>query len=204
MASFSDRLKFLRKEKKLSQAELATAISIERGALAAYEQGRSQAPDEIKKSLAQFFGVTIDYLCGFSDLKVPKDFTDYDHILYSNIPFIDKVYKDSKSVRTYLLIPNLLIKENAGEYFLLNSPDSFVLNNIKIMQNDTLLIQEIRTPEKGNLLLIKINDTLYLKKVFVHKDTFFLFNSNDTNLISLNDNNIYILGKVIHSFISME
>lgn len=58
------RLKELRRAKKVRQSEVAEAINCSQAVYSRYENGeRTPSPDTIK-ALANFFGVTVDYLLG--------------------------------------------------------------------------------------------------------------------------------------------
>ena len=64
---FSSRLKKLREDHGLSQAELADKLSISRGSISFYENN-SRVPDiDVLFSLCKYFSVTSDYLIGLSD-----------------------------------------------------------------------------------------------------------------------------------------
>lgn len=67
MKKFSDNLKNLRLEKNLKQSELATACNLSIRQIIRYEQGISEPTLSVLISLAQFFSVSLDYLCGLSD-----------------------------------------------------------------------------------------------------------------------------------------
>ena len=64
---FSSRLKKLREDHGLSQAELADKLNISRGSISFYENN-SRVPDiDVLFSLCKYFSVTSDYLIGLSD-----------------------------------------------------------------------------------------------------------------------------------------
>lgn len=64
---FSSRLKRLREDHGLSQAELADKLNISRGSISFYENN-SRVPDiDVLFSLCKYFSVTSDYLIGLSD-----------------------------------------------------------------------------------------------------------------------------------------
>lgn len=67
MKVFADRLLELRKEKGISQADLAKSISVSFGVVCYWETDRSEptAPNLVK--IADYFGVSIDYLLGRTD-----------------------------------------------------------------------------------------------------------------------------------------
>lgn len=58
------RLSELRKKKKVTQAEVAAFLQVDRTTYVKYEKGQSCPDDETKIKLAHFFGVTTDYLLG--------------------------------------------------------------------------------------------------------------------------------------------
>lgn len=62
-----NRLKELRKEKKLSQKEIAKEMSISEKTLSRWENGESQIKQEKAKQLADIFGVSVGYLLGYND-----------------------------------------------------------------------------------------------------------------------------------------
>lgn len=65
------RLKELREEKDLTQAQLSTQLQISASAIGMYEQGRREPDNETLIKIANFFNVTIDYLLGRNDIKNP-------------------------------------------------------------------------------------------------------------------------------------
>lgn len=62
-----NRLKELRKEKDLSQQALANELGISKRTLAYWESGESQIKPDKAQQLADFFGVSVGYLLGYSD-----------------------------------------------------------------------------------------------------------------------------------------
>lgn len=69
MPTFADRLKKLRLEKKLTQAELADRLNIGRSALAMYELGKRTPKYKTIDKFADFFNVSADYLRGKTSSK---------------------------------------------------------------------------------------------------------------------------------------
>ncbi|WP_017473339.1 helix-turn-helix domain-containing protein [Amphibacillus jilinensis] len=64
-----DRLVSLRKEKGLSQYEVADRLGFSRGKLANYEQGTRQPDYDTLNKIAEFYGVSADYLLGRTEKK---------------------------------------------------------------------------------------------------------------------------------------
>lgn len=66
---FKDRLIKLRKELNITQEELAKRVGYTRTAVSAWEIGRNEPSNADTIKLANFFGVTTDYLLGRSDVR---------------------------------------------------------------------------------------------------------------------------------------
>ncbi len=65
------RLKELREHRKLTQADVAKALGIDRTTYGKYETGDSSPHYEKLIQLADFFGVSVDYLIGKTDIPTP-------------------------------------------------------------------------------------------------------------------------------------
>lgn len=76
------RLADLRNKKGLSQKELAEKIKYSQSSVAMWESESRRVPDEAKEVLADFYGVTIDYLHG---RYATQDDIDLEQMLESNI-----------------------------------------------------------------------------------------------------------------------
>ena len=64
MADFSQRMKLLRKEKRLKQQELADQFSVKLRTYQGYEYGESYPEVAKLIAIADFFDVSLDYLVG--------------------------------------------------------------------------------------------------------------------------------------------
>lgn len=64
----NERLKFLRKQKNVSQKEVANAIGITLSAYSNYEQGIREPNLQILVSICKYYEVSADYLLGIEDL----------------------------------------------------------------------------------------------------------------------------------------
>lgn len=65
--SFSENLLRIRKERKLSLQALGDTLGISNQAVSLLEKGKNSPSFEILCSLADYFGVSIDYLVGRTD-----------------------------------------------------------------------------------------------------------------------------------------
>ena len=61
------RLSDLRKDREMTQQQLADLLHLTKHNISAYERGANEPPDEIKIAIANHFRVSIDYLLGLTD-----------------------------------------------------------------------------------------------------------------------------------------
>lgn len=74
-----NRLKELRKEKKLTQKELAEETDIPYRTLQRWENGETDIKSDKAEKLADFFGVAVPYLLGFTEERgYSEETVDYD------------------------------------------------------------------------------------------------------------------------------
>lgn len=69
MNSFGNRLKALRKEKKLTQAQLGELLKTSHATINRYEKNIYQPDINTIKEIANIFNVTADYLLGMTDKR---------------------------------------------------------------------------------------------------------------------------------------
>lgn len=69
MAIFSERLRNERLNKNLSQAQLADYLYLDRTSISKYETGKQIPETPTLEKLSEFFGVSIDYLLGKTDIR---------------------------------------------------------------------------------------------------------------------------------------
>lgn len=68
-----ERLSFLRKERGMTQQELAEALELTKYTISSYEADKTAPNDEIKVAIAKLFNVSLDYLLGLIDEPISYD-----------------------------------------------------------------------------------------------------------------------------------
>lgn len=66
---FSKVFKTLRKEKNVTQKEIATYLNVSDRLVGYYENGQRMPPPDILEKIADYFNVTVDYLLGRTNIK---------------------------------------------------------------------------------------------------------------------------------------
>ena len=71
-----NRIKFLREEKNIYQKDLAKLLGVSIPAINYYENEKRSLDTKYASILADFFGVSIDYLLGKTDIRNPEEQID--------------------------------------------------------------------------------------------------------------------------------
>ncbi len=72
MISFGDNFKKLRKEKNMTQDEIAKMFYLNKSSISRYEKNKQVPEIELLEKFADFFSVSVDYLLGRSPYRNSK------------------------------------------------------------------------------------------------------------------------------------
>lgn len=65
------RIRDLRIDRGLTQAQVAEVLHVSQNTYSQYEIGTTRYPLDVVVTLAEFYGVSVDYLVGLTDETVP-------------------------------------------------------------------------------------------------------------------------------------
>ena len=68
---YQNRIRDLREDRDLSQTDVARLLKVHQTTYSDYELGNLNVPVEALHTLADFYGVSVDYLLGRTDVKKP-------------------------------------------------------------------------------------------------------------------------------------
>ncbi|MCL2841344.1 MAG: helix-turn-helix domain-containing protein [Defluviitaleaceae bacterium] len=91
-----ERLKAIRRRKRISQETLGEIVGVQKTTISLYESGKSNPSDMVKTEISRYFNVSLDYLLGLIDepvpyytkdafLKLPDNVTDEEKFLLSEM-----------------------------------------------------------------------------------------------------------------------
>ena len=66
-----DHLRTLREDRDLSQADMARVLHIHQTTYSDYELGRLNVPAPVLIQLARFYGTSVDYILGLTNVREP-------------------------------------------------------------------------------------------------------------------------------------
>lgn len=141
---FSDRLKKIRKEKKVTQEELAKIIGVERSTIGKYESTTTIPSPDILTKLADYFNVSVDYLLGREANSIQADI--------KKEPTVDDELneRDKRDIAKRLERTLEDIEYNEAMMFDGEPIDDSTKELLRISLENSLKLAKIRAKEKYN------------------------------------------------------
>ena len=68
---YAERIRALREDNDKTQAEIAKLLKIGQRTYCDYELGKTRIPVDSLIILAKLYDVSMDYICGLSDIRMP-------------------------------------------------------------------------------------------------------------------------------------
>lgn len=69
--SYAERIRALREDCDKTQTEIAALLNVGQRTYCDYELGKTRIPVDSLIVLARFYNVSMDYICGVSDVRLP-------------------------------------------------------------------------------------------------------------------------------------
>lgn len=208
MATFSERLKQLRKEKNISLDGLAEALNTTKATLSRYENNLRVPNIDFIEQLAEFFEVSVDYILGRTQRRASPTVYASDDI--AELPILgvvragEPLYAE-QNILGYFKIDKNIVK--SGEHFCLKvTGDSMDLSSIK--DGQLVLVRVQNEVENGEIALVMVDgEDATIKKFYKQGDivTLMPHSSNpiyQPRVIDLKKESAKVIGKVTGTFIS--
>lgn len=160
---FSERLRKLRRERNLTQTELANSLNVSNGTIAMWETEKRQPDLDMVSKIASFFNVSVDYLMG-REQKVDNNVAGVQLErqtvkipVYGTIPagvpiemIEDSYIEDYEDISADLL-------RGGNTYFALRVRGDSMLP--KFESGDILILKQTEDCESGAYCAVSINHT---------------------------------------------
>ncbi len=162
------RIKELRKQKKITQKELANYLQIADSTLSYWEQGKYEPDNDSLKILADYFKVSIDYLLGrpagdFFSLENISPITTKKIPLLGAIAAGQPIFSD-EGFESYVEVG----AEVQADFCLRVIGDSMI--NARIQDGDIVFIHQQSIVDNGTIAAVVIDDEATLKRVYYYPD----------------------------------
>lgn len=198
MSEIGKKIAYFRKEKNLTQTDLANILGITKQTIIKYEAGKTSIPVDTLLKISNFFNVPIE-------IFFYEDFTNSKEIKNNNtikIPVIPIAYSDMTnipSVIDWYEFPVLLSKN--ADYATIQDNNSM---EPKIYEDDLILIKKTNELENENIGLFKLNGKIICKRFYKNLITNeILLKSDNLTVDSIKiteKDNFKIVGKVVGIF----
>ena len=191
----------IRKNKKLTQNEVAAALGISRQAYSNYESGKRQPDNTTLSEIADFFGVTVDYLLG-RDNESLASYHNIFPVVKKRFPLLgeiacgEPIYANED--RESYIESGTDIK---ADFCLKARGDSMI--GARIMDGDIVFIKEMPIVDNGEIAAVVIGEEATLKRVYFYPEQKKLVlnaeNPKYEPLVYIGDelNEVRILGKAV-------
>lgn len=204
-----NKIRELRKAKKISMKELGVAIGgYAESTISLYENNKRQPDQATLIKIADFFGVSVDYLLGRETSEEDKriqaigGFNVPDKYL---IPIVGQVVagkpiESPENIEGYVYIE----QKNAQEYFALRvSGDSMI--NAGIVPGALLIVHKQNVADNGDIIVASIDGESTVKRYKENNGAVFLMpeNSAYSPILITEKTAFYIFGKVVEVRVSL-
>ena len=192
MPSFPQRLRNLRMEHNLTQADIAKKLGISRSTIAMYERGEREPGLEMIETIADFFNTDLDYLIGKSDipnkyaevLNRQQAISNRGSLHSVNLPRYDNVFPIEKHKIPLLgeiaCGEPIFANEDRENYvevgtdikadFCLKAKGDSMIN-ARILDGDIVFIRQQPMVENGEIAAVIIDNDATLKRVYYYRDS---------------------------------
>ena len=152
-----NRLKELRKDKKLTQVELSKEIKIPYRTIQRWENGKSQIKPDKAQQLADYFKVSVGYLLGYKTKAEYSSFNDQEYQnelkkLAFSLAHLELLISDSQIKHLHALLKGM-------------SNDNTLLNDVKTVKNKDKYYTEILKRNREYNLLNEIKEDTELLEI---------------------------------------
>lgn len=193
-----ERLKKLREEKGVYQKDVAAFLGVDRTTYVKYERGDSEPSKDTLVKLANYFGVSTDYILDNDDLKLPNK----KNIL---VPVLGKVIagipiEAVEEILDYEEISKDMSSQ--GEHFALQIKGDSMEPRMK--EGDVIIVRKQSDVDTGDIAVVLVNgDEATVKKIKKRQDGLELIPNNPAYDIMFYSNAdieltpVSIIGKVV-------
>lgn len=173
MANLGERLKLLRNEHKLSQAQLSEIIGISKSSINMYERGEREPGVEKMEVFADFYNVDMDYLYGRTDIKnryAPFILNEQVKNIIPvpqmrKIPLVGTIACGEPILAVENIEDEIDIPDNIHADFALRCKGDSMIN-ARINNGDIVYIKSDCDVNNGEIAAVAIEDEATLKRVF--------------------------------------
>lgn len=197
-------IRMLRKERRISQLQLATSLNIGKSTVAMYEADERMPKKEILEQIADYFNVDMDFLYGRTHVRNRMNELPEGNSLFvpnmKRVPMLgsvacgEPIYADEQYGEYYSVDSSI-----HADFCLKAQGDS--MTGARIYDGDIVFIQQQPDVDNGQIAAVLIGDEATLKYFYRYGDTVVLRPANSAykEMIYKEDelNEIRVIGRAV-------
>jgi repressor LexA len=157
LMTLGEILKKLRKEKGLTQISFAEQFQISYGTIAMWETNKRQPDNTTLMRLADFFGVSIDYLLGREEIKNPANVYDVNGLLSFEVLGVVRagyngLVNEIPTGEIIELPSSMISGEHKDDYFVLQVKGNSMYP--RLLDGDKILCKRMNSVDSGSLAVV--------------------------------------------------
>ena len=168
----SEKIKKLRKEKKLSLEDLAEAVGTSRQTIHRYENGAiTNIPSEKVEAMARALGTTPAFLMGWED-EIPSfniESAKMDKIATKRLPMLGNVACGEPIFASEEYSHYVKASGDINADFCLTARGDSMIN-ARIFDGDTLFVRKQESVDDGEIAVVLIDDEATVKRVYFNRE----------------------------------
>lgn len=191
-----NRLRELRKSKRLTQAELASRLNITQSAYSLWETGKSQIASDSLNWLSSFYGVSVDYILGNPERTAKRSWIPVLGDVAAGVP-IEAIERYPDDDDNWEQLDEEMLNDGY-EYFALRIKGESMLP--RISDGDVVIVRKQPTVENDEIAVVKVDgEDATVKRVRKTADGVWLLPTNPayTPMFYSKDQDVSVLGKVV-------
>lgn len=197
--SVADKIKRLRKQKRITQRELARILHVAPSAVSAWETGANRPLMDKLVELANLFGVPVSHFFEGEEFD-----TDKDSVM---LPVYGKIscgggVVNFDTITEYSQVPRTWVA--GGDYFLIRA-EGDSMEGARIKNGDLLFIRKQDTVDDGEIAAVVMGERVLLKRVYRANGFYTLVSDNPkyppVQFRPESDLDIRIIGKLKRSIV---
>lgn len=165
---FASKLKALRKDKKITQEQLAAMINVERSTVGKYETGVMPSMDVLQR-IASFFDVSVDYLIGRTNKDTSLTPENILPLKTKKVPLLGSIACGEPIFANEEHGEFVLTSDNIDADFCLRA-DGESMIGARIYDGDIVFIRKQETVDNGQIAAVLIGDKATLKRVYYYPE----------------------------------
>lgn len=195
---FAERLRLLRKKRKITQEDLAQMLNVDRTSVGKWETGKNLANNDVLQEICSIFDCSLDYLLGRTDIPYPlKDEVELNDEY--PCPLVGRVVAGTPIEAQENLEGYIYIKyKPANEYFALRVHGNSMIN-AGIPEGAVIVVHKQNYADNRQIVVALLNGEHTIKRFIRQSDDVILLqpeNPTMSPIVVTKKDTLLILGVV--------